>query len=154
MSERKQQDCVLLPTGSRCPWVLPQRCLGEIVTVAATGEQPPEAIDWRGQRVAVLDFGAPGAPPWRDPGGSTGLVAVVLGLRDESCDYFGIAVRGSGLGIIQLADADIEDLPGSELPEYTLAAFRLHNNEFQVPDLLAMQRAIGKGEAVGNQAAP
>jgi chemotaxis signal transduction protein len=147
-------DCVLLPAGVGRSWVVPQCCLGEIVTVPAVDERPPQVIEWRGQQVPVANFDATGASPWRESGGSSGLVAVVLGERDERCQYFGIAVRGDGLGVIRLADADIEDLPCSDLPPYTLAAFRLQDNEYQVPDLLAVQRAIGSGELAVAESAP
>jgi chemotaxis signal transduction protein len=136
---------VLLPCSAERSWAIPQRCLGEIVTVPATGELPPDEISWRGESVPVFDFGRQGEVPWRDQRGDTGLVAVVLGQRDEACRYFGVAVRGGSLGVSSLLEEEIEDLPEALL-DYASAAFRMNGNVYQVPDLLALQRAIGSGE--------
>jgi hypothetical protein len=95
----------------------------------------------------VVDFGQLDPLPWREPRGGTGLVAVVLGQRDESCRYFGVAVRGGSLGVSKLVDEEIEDLPEAVL-DYSSAAFRMHGTIYQVPDLLALQRAIGSGISV------
>ena len=139
--------CVLLPCSSQRLWVVPQRCLGEIVTVAAYTDQPPEEISWRGEIVPVADFGRQDSLPWRDQRGGTGLVAVMLGQRDEACSYFGVAVRGPNLGVSRLVDEEVEDIPGAP-PDYASATFRMHGHVYQVPDLLALQRAIGSGEHI------
>lgn len=139
--------CVLLPCSARRWWVVPQRCLGEIVTVATAEDQPPTRITWRGEEVPVVDFGPHDALPWREQRGGTGLVAVVLGQRNEACRYFGIAVRGPHLGVSKLVDEEIEDIP-EPLPDFATAVFRMNGEVFQVPDLLALQRAIGSGENV------
>jgi chemotaxis signal transduction protein len=115
--------------------------------VPATGDLPPEEISWRGESIRVVDFGRQDAEPWRDQRGDTGLIAIVLGQRDEACSYFGVAVRGGNLGVSSLADQEIEDLPEALL-DYATAAFRMNGNIYQVPDLLALQRAIGRGECV------
>lgn len=147
MNDDAFDHCVLLPCSSERSWVVPQRCLGEIVTVASCEEQPPAEIIWRGQSVPVIDFGIKDTKPWRDQRGGTGLIAVLLGQRGESCDYFGVAVRGGSLGVSPLAEDDIEDLPDAVL-DFTTAAFRMNGNIYQVPDLLALQRAIGAGDMV------
>lgn len=144
MSEMLSGCCVLLPCSSERAWVVPQRCLGEIVTVPTNDDQPPVEICWRGVMVPVVDFGREDAVPWR---GGAGLVAVILGQRDEACQYFGVAVRGGSLAVSKLVDEAIEDLPEALL-DYATAAFRMNGNIYQVPDLLALQRAIGAGEAV------
>jgi chemotaxis signal transduction protein len=147
MSDNAFGCYVLLPCSSERSWVVPQRCLGEIVTVASSEEQPPAEISWRGQLVPVIDLGSGDTLPWRDHRGGTGLVAVVLGQRDETCKYFGVAVRGGALGVSDLPEDDIEDLPDSE-SDFVTAAFRMDGKEYQVPDLLALQRAISAGDAV------
>lgn len=147
MSDKPVGCCVLLPCSSERWWAVPQRCLGEIVTVPSTEEWPPAEISWRGQTVPVVDFGSKDTQPWRDHRGGAGLVAIILGRRDEACRYFGVAVRGGVLGVSSLCDDEIEDLPHSEL-DFSTAAFRMNDNIYQVPDLLALQRAIGDGRAV------
>lgn len=139
--------CVLLPCASQRWWVIPQRCLGEILTVVSSNDQPPEEVSWRGETVPVVDFGRQDTVPWRDQRGGTGLVAVVLGQRSEACKYFGVAVRGANLGVSGLVDEEIEDAPDALL-DYSTAAFRMNDNIYQVPDLLAVQRAIGSGKAL------
>lgn len=142
--------CVVLPCSAQRSWVLPQRCLGEIVTVVSGSDQPPQEISWRGEMVPVVDFGPQEVLPWRDQRGGSGLVAVVLGQRGEACQYFGVAVRGGDLGVSKLAEEEIEDI--EDIPEglsdYTTAAFRMNGNVYYVPDLLALQRAIASGGKV------
>jgi chemotaxis signal transduction protein len=147
MSDNAFGCYVLLPCSSERSWVVPQRCLGEIVTVPSSEEQPPAEISWRGQLVPVIDFGSGDTLPWRDHRGGAGLVAVVLGRRDEACKYFGVAVRGGALGVSELPEDDIEDLPTTE-SDFITAAFRMDGNIYQVPDLLALQRAISAGDLV------
>ena len=147
MSEMTFGSCVVVPCSSEQSWVVPQRCLGEIVTISASAEQPPLEISWRGEVVPVVDFGSKDSQPWRDRRGGAGLVAVILGQRGEACEYFGVAVRGAGLGVSQLTEDDMEDLPETVL-DYATAAFRMNGDIYQVPDLLSLQRAIGAGDAV------
>jgi chemotaxis signal transduction protein len=149
MSTGSRSYCVLIPCSSGLSWAIPQRCLGEIVTVAAADDLPPREISWRGENIPVVDFGREDAVPWRDQRGDTGLVAIVLGQRDQACSFFGVAVRGGNLGVSSLADEEIEDTPESLL-DYATAAFRMNGNVYQVPDLLALQRAIGAGERVAH----
>lgn len=141
MSDQQSRWCVFIPCSSGQSWAVPQGCLAEIVTLQTEAEQPPTTIQWRGEVVPVMDMGGPGDPPWRDERTGTGLVAVVLGLEGEGCDYWGIAVRGHGLGVRELADGDIEDLPEA-VEEHACAAFRLEGVVYQVPDLPALQQAI------------
>jgi hypothetical protein len=97
----------------------------------------------------VVDFGPEDALPWRDQRSDTGLVAIVLGQRDEACSYFGVAVRGGDLSVSSLADEEVEDIPEA-LPDYCAAAFRMNGSVYQVPDLLALQRAVGAGARVAH----
>ncbi len=149
MSEKTGVCCVLLPCSSGRSWAVPQRCLGEIVTLSTTQDEPPAQIEWRGEAVPVIDFGAGDNVPWRDQRGGSGLVAIILGQRGEACPYFGVAVRGGGLGVSHLVDSEIEDMPEAAL-DYATAAFRMNGNLYQVPDLLALQRAIGTGDVVAH----
>jgi hypothetical protein len=145
MSEMTFGHCVVVPCCSEQSWVVPQQCLGEIVTISAGEEQPPQEISWRGEVVPVVDFGSKDSLPWRDQRGGAGLVAVVLGQRGEACQYFGVAVRGAGLGVSHLMEDEMEDLPETVL-DYATAAFRMNGVIYHVPDLLALQRAVGAGK--------
>lgn len=147
MTELLSGSCVLLPCSSEYSWVVPQSCLGEIVTVSAAEDQPPAEIQWRGETVPVVDFGSHGTAPWRDQRGGAGLVAVILGQRNEACQFFGVAVRGLNLGFSDLLEQDIEDLQ-EPVADYVTAAFRMNDSIYQVPDLLALQRAIGTGQTI------
>lgn len=144
MSDDASPMCVLLPCSSTQCWAVPQRCLGEIVTVAADDDRPPAEIDWRGQVVPVMDFSGAEEEPWRDRRSGTGLVAVMLGHRGEPCRYWGVAVRGEGLGVTALEEDEMEDLPEAAL-EHATAAFRMGEVVYQIPDLLALQRSVGTG---------
>lgn len=107
----------------------------------AAEDCPPQEVNWRGELIPVLDFGSEGDLPWRDPRAGSGLIAVVLGSREESCQYLGMVVRGDGLGVASLGEAGIEDQPDA-VQEYATAAFRMRGNVYQVPDILALQRAV------------
>lgn len=144
MSNAASRMCVLLTCSESQSWAVPQRCMGEIVTVPATDDQPPNEINWRGEVIPVVNFGREDGLPWRDQRSATGLVAVMLGLQGEACSYWGVAVRGEGLGVRALEESEIEDLPDAAL-EHATAAFRMNDVVYQVPDLLALQRAIGAG---------
>jgi len=144
MSTEALQTCILLPCSATRLWAVPQACLGEIVTLAAADERPPPLLSWRGESIPVVDFGGDGDPAWRDPRTGSGLIAVILGLEGETCRYWGVALRGTGLGVARLGAAELEDLPDA-VQEHALAAFRLRDTVYQVPDLLTIQRAIGEG---------
>jgi hypothetical protein len=141
MSDRKTHCCVLLPCSPDEKWAIPQNCLGEIVTVPDAGDQPPQEISWRGRQVPVLDLDQQGQLPWRESSNSSGLVAVILGLRDEGCEYWAVALRGKGLALKELAETAVEDCPDAVL-ERAVGAFRLDGEVYQVPDLLKLQRGI------------
>jgi len=141
MTDESSRWCVLLPCSRDEAWALPQRCLAEIVTVAAEGERPPSEISWRGESIPVLDFTGTGQASWRDSRSGTGLVAVLLGLKGGGWRYWGVAVRGEGLGVHEMIEEQIEDLPEETL-EHATAAFRMHGTVYQVPDLGALQRSI------------
>ena len=147
MNDALSPMCVLLPCSARRLWAVPQCCVGEIVTVPAIKDKPPAEISWRGERVPVVDFGDHGDPPWRDPRGEAGLVAVILGLQGEPGDHWAVAVRGEGLGVSALTEDAVEDLPEAVL-DYACAAFRLGNVVYQVPDLPAVQQAVVRGDII------
>lgn len=141
MSDEMVSACVLLSCAERCNWAVPQACLGEIVTLSAADDHPPAEIRWRGESVPVLDFGSADRQPWRDARTGSGLVAVLLGRRGQGHPYWGVAVRGAGLGARRLAEADIEDVSDA-VQDYAVAAFRLGEIVYQVPDLVAIQRDL------------
>jgi hypothetical protein len=151
MSRNPAYACIVLPCSADRHWILPQACLGEILTLATSGELPPAEIVWRGELVPVVDFGAGGEALWRDPKTGSGLIAVLLGREGESCRFWAVAVRGTGLGVASLDEEEMEDLPEA-VQDYASAAFRLQENVYQVPDLLAIQRAIGAGELTSGEA--
>lgn len=152
MSEQAAYPCIVLPCSASRLWVLPQACLGEIVTVATTDELPPGEISWRGETVPVVDFGAGDDASWRDTLTGCGLIAILLGRDGENCRFWGVALRGAGLGVAMLGEGEIEDVPEA-VQEYACAAFRLQEIIYQVPDLLAIQRAIGQGVLITGEAA-
>lgn len=142
MIDESSRWCVLLPCSPSQAWAVPQKCLAEIVTVQADSEHPPQEISWRGEPVPVLDFSDTADLGWRDSRSGAGLVAVLLGLEGAGCRYWGVAVRGEGLGISEVNEDEMEDLPDSVL-EHASAAFRMRGKVYQVPDLDALQDSIG-----------
>lgn len=135
MSERM---CVLLTCAANRQWAIPQSCLGEILTLPAQEDIVPNEVVWRGVDVPVLDFGAGGSVPWRDPQSGTGLIAVILGVKGPGYDYWGVALRGRGLAMRDLQAVDCQDMPDA-VQEHSLAAFELEGQTYQVPDLPALQ---------------
>ncbi len=138
MSEKKQRMCVLLPCASNRRWAVPQNCLAEIMTLAAKDETVPTEVQWRGETIPVMDFGAQGKLPFRDVQNGTGLVAIILGVRGAGCEYWGLALRGSGLTVRHIDESECQDKPDA-IQEYSLAAFELDGQTYQVPDLPALQ---------------
>jgi len=152
MTDVAEQDtdsqwCVLLPCSGSEYWAVPQNALAEIVTLQAVSEQPPEELQWRTETVPVLDFGRDDGSRWRERLGGTGLVAVLLGLEGEECNYWGVAVRGEGLAVKRVSPEEVVDAPDA-VAEYASAAFVLGGVTYQVPDLVALQRKIAASMAV------
>ena len=134
VAESASHWCVLLPCSKDETWAVPQKCLAEIVTLAADTAEPPDQLTWRGQEVPIVDLGAAGSTPWRDSAESTGLVAVMLGLKKGGWEYCGIALRGQGLGMKDLAREAVEDAPDS-VREGAISAFRIGEQVYQIPAL-------------------
>ena len=147
MTDSSSRWWVLMPCSKTESWAVPQNCLAEIVTVHGVSEQPPEELSWRGVTLPVLDFGYDDGSQWREQHGGTGLIAVFLGLADEGCDYWGVAIRGGGLAVKRLADEEIADTPEAIL-QHATAAFTLQGVVYQVPDLSALQKKIANSQAV------
>jgi hypothetical protein len=141
MAQKSSQWCVFLPCSEAEVWALPQNCLAEIVTIPADGEVPPQHILWRGREVPVLNLDDTASLPWRQRQGGTGLVAVMLGLRGEGCEYWAVALRGDGLGMLDLAEQKVEDCPDRALGR-SVGAFKMDGAVYQIPDLLELQREI------------
>jgi hypothetical protein len=141
MSENAKRWCVLIPCSATETWAVPQNCLGEIFTVQADFDRPPDRVEWRGLTVPVLDFGGDDGSQWRDPGRGTGLVAIFLGLKGEGCSYWGVAVRGDGLRVVDLVAEEVEDMP-EQVGESATAAFNFKGVLCQVPDLDSFQKQI------------
>ena len=138
MSEQAERMCVLLPCAGDSYWAVPQCCLAEILTLPAGEELAPGWVNWRGVDIPVLDFGEGEIQPRREGGNNTGLIAVILGLEGAGPDYWGVALRGPGLAVREIACADCHDRPDA-IHEYALAAFELDGKIYQVPDLPALQ---------------
>jgi len=134
--------CVLLPCSKGEIWAVPQNCLAEIVTLPAEDDEPPEQFTWRGQIVPVLDLDEQHDATWRNDRAGTGLVAVMLGLKDGAWEYCGVALRGEGLGMKDLAVETIEDVPEMAL-DCSLSAFRMSGEIYQVPNLQELYSRSG-----------
>jgi hypothetical protein len=147
-NDRERKWCVFLPCSGKVSWVVPQNCLAEIITATADTEQPPEQIVWRGQEIPVLDLGAKGDAAWREERTGTGLIAVLLGLEGGGCDYWGVALRGEGLGMSDLAGVEVTDVVSEDEDELG-ALFQLNGDTYAIPDLVEIQRqaAIASREA-------
>ncbi len=144
METENSQHCVLLPCSNGEHWAVPHNCLAEIVTLPiGDDDSPPAEITWRGQAVPVLDLGETGDASWRESHGGTGLIAVFLGLEGEGLEYWGLVLRGVGLGTTHLLDDDIEDCETPEGELYS-AAFRIGDDTYRVPDLFAVQKHMSR----------
>lgn len=141
MTDDASRWCVLIPCSETESWAVPQNCLAEILTLQDSAELPPDELSWRGRTVPVLDFGSDDGSAWREPHRGTGLVAIFLGLEGEGCDYWGVAVRGQGLAVTQVAPDDVKDTPEAVL-QHATAAFELRGAVYQVPDLDVLQKKI------------
>ena len=141
MSDKTSSWCVLLPCSKNEKWAIPQNCLAEIVTLAAEGDQPPDHFSWRGQEVSVLDLDEKHESPWRDARAGTGLVAVMLGLQGGTWEYCGVALRGEGLGMKDLASESIEDASELAMGGST-SAFRMDGELYQVPNLQELHERV------------
>ena len=134
MSEKTSSWCVLLPCSKKEKWAVPQNCLAEIVTLPAADEEPPAQFTWRGQEVSVMDLDEKHESSWRDERAGTGLVAVRLGLHGGAWKYCGVALRGGGLGMKDLATESIEDASDHVL-ESSTSAFSMGGEIYQIPNL-------------------
>lgn len=130
--------CLFLPCSAQEIWAVPQASLAEILTLYHVEETPPAFVSWRAQDVPVLDFDDAGETRWRDQRAGTGLVAILLGVEGRGCPYFGVALRGQGLGLQEVPVEEMSECPGEVLSR-SLAAFRWRNVTYQVPDLLGLQ---------------
>lgn len=145
MTEDAKQPCVLLPCSSAETWAVPQNTLGEILTVHSDSEQPPTEVSWRGHTVPVMDLGKDDGSVWREPGRSNGLVAIFLGLKGDACPYWGVAVRGKGLGVVDLQSGEVANTP-DDILEYATAAFEFQGIHCQVPDFDRLQKQIAASQ--------
>jgi hypothetical protein len=141
MSSDVRQWCVFLPLGSGETWAVSQNVVAEIVTVPATGSEPPEELVWRGTTVSILDPGVATQTPWCDQYGRAGLVAVLLGLEGGDLQYWGVALRGQGLTIKDMHREAVEDAR-DEAHTDAITAFRLNQQLVQIPDLAMMQHKL------------
>jgi len=141
MTEETFTHCVLVPCSETERWAVPQNCLAEILTINSTAAAPPDEVLWRGMQVPVVDVGAGSEIPWSDERLGTGLVAVFLGLRGEGCEYWGVALRATGLEVVALSPEDVSDRPEA-VSEYGTAAFEYQGIVYQVPDIDRLQKKL------------
>ena len=80
-AQRVSRWCVFLPCSDSETLAVPQNCLGEIITVQNAPDEPPKEVAWRGYQVPVIDLGEEGSGQWRESHGSTGRIAIFLGLE-------------------------------------------------------------------------
>ena len=135
--ENESRWCVLLPCSSQETWAVPQKCVAEIVTLPTEASSPPAELLWRGRDVPILDLDRANVAPWRDSRAATGLVAVMLGLKGGSWEYYGVALRGDGLKMKDLSGEQLEDVPELAL-KGSSAAFRMKGKVYQIPDLASL----------------
>ena len=146
MSEEVKRTCVVLPCVDGQTWVVPQNCLAEIVTVQGAQETPPTEVEWRGQAVPLLEIETASGQSWREDHFSAGLVAVLLGLQDQGCEYWGVALRSEGPGMMEMDEAEMEDKPDA-MADHSTAAFEYQGVIYQVPDLLELQQQMAEAAA-------
>ena len=147
MTDDASRWCVLLPCSKTETWAVPQNCLGEIVTLYTTSDLPPDEVDWRDRMVPVLDLGSDDGSVWREPRRGSGLVAIFLGLKGEGCEYWGLALRGAGLSVVNLSPEEVEDVPDG-ISQHATAAFNFRGVLCQVPDLDSFQKQIALSQHV------
>jgi hypothetical protein len=140
--ENESRWCVLLPCSSQETWAVPQKCLAEIVTLPTEASSPPTELFWRGRDVPILDLDKGDEAPWRDSRAATGLIAVMLGLKGGSWEYYGVALRGGGLNMKDLSREQIEDVPELAL-KGSSAAFRMNGKVYQIPDMASLPERQG-----------
>lgn len=141
MTDETPTRCVLIPCSEKENWAVPQNCLAEILTINSTSAVPPDEVAWRGMEVPVVDVGAGSAIPWSDARVGTGLIAVFLGLRGEGCEYWGVALRGTGLEVAALLPSEVIDRPDA-VSEHGTAAFEYRGEVYQVPDIDGLQKKL------------
>ncbi len=140
---------MLLPCGGELRWAVPQSCLAEILTLAAEEASPPAVVAWRGIDVPVVDLGADSGTPWCNPRNGTGLIVVIPGVSGAGSDYWGLALRGDGLAVRDLQEADCEELPEAAV-DHSLAAFALAGEVYQVPDLATLEQLTRSVDAAAS----
>lgn len=141
MTDEARTSCVLIPCSDNERWAVPQNCLAEIHVVNSTEEEPPAQVEWRGREVPVVDFGSDKDTPWCEKRVGTGLVAIFLGLENEACQYWGVAIRGAGLDLVNLSPEEVADASNDAL-EHASAAFTYNDVLYQVPDLDGLQKKV------------
>jgi hypothetical protein len=147
MTEDVSRWCVLLPCSETETWAVPQNCLGEILTLQADTDSPPDEVQWRDRIVPVIDLGSDDGSVWREPRRGSGLVAVFLGLKGEGCEYWALALRGPSLSVVNLVPEEVEDAP-EQASDHASAAFIYRGVLCQVPDLDSFQKKIALSEHV------
>ena len=88
-----------------------------------------------------MDLDEKNESSWRDKRAGTGLVAVMLGLQGGAWKYCGVALRGEGLGMKDLASESIEDASDHAL-ESSTSAFSMGGEIYQVPNLQELHTRI------------
>lgn len=147
MTDNTKRWCVLIPCSKSETWAVPQNCLGEIVTLHTDMQLPPNEVAWRGLKVPVLDLGSDDGSLWLEPRRGTALIAIILGLKGEGCEYWGVAVRGEGLRAVSLSPETVEDMPDLVV-QHSTAAFKFHDVLCQVPNLDSFQKKMALSQQV------
>lgn len=147
MTDETLRWCVLIPCSETEIWAVPQICLAEIYTLYTDAHTPPTQISWRDRQVPVLDMGAEDGSVWRESRRGSGLIAIFLGLEGESCEYFGVAVRGDNLTAAKVSADTVKDVPEKKLA-HASAAFEFDGTVYQVPDLDGLQKKLAVAQQI------
>ena len=83
----------------------------------------------------VIDLGVDGPRSWREEHGSTGRIAIFLGLEGQEVPYWALALRGEGIGMDTLPEDELEACSEEQVAEHALGAFKLRGKVYQIPDL-------------------
>ncbi len=132
MSVGSTQRCILLPCHGGQTWAVPPNCLVEIALLPAAST---DRVSWRDRDIPL--FAVAAAAPRPDPC----PCAIFLGMKDQSCDFWALALADCGAQAVTLTAAALQEQPDQIQPD-CLSAFRFEGQLCQVPDLPALHARL------------